>query len=381
MTTTLIAVTGLSPAVLTETIWALAKDPVEPVIPDKILVLTTLTGERKLKEQLFGPDDLWLTLREQLLGKRHADDPRLDFSDTPDRIRVFTRKSGGKRIQLDRMDTKEETEAVGDCLVEELWNWVGRPDTRVLASISGGFKTMSALLYAAMTVLGGQDDRILHVLVNEPYDGNTTPFFYWPKQPVQELRTLRPGAPGPAGTVVTAAKAKLVLTDVEFPPLRRLFGDYGFKEAPTFGTLVAMSRNAVVTLSIPPVERLRLKAGSFVAEVNDLPLELSKTEFVLLHFLAHTVCEEGNLDRTNDWTEAYAEFLTDEHTSSTGSRRAFFKERLDAVVSDDGSRFTKTLSALRAKLRKSGIAGKALARHLPSGNPGLTLDARLIEIG
>ena len=309
MRTVLVAVTGLSPAVLTETVWALVDNPAQPVIPDKIIVLTTLTGEQKLKEQLFGPDELWLNLRKQILGKDHAADPRLDFSDTPDRIRVFTRKSGGKRVQLDRMDTKEETEAVGDCLVEEIWNWVGRPDTHVLASISGGFKTMSALLYAAMTVLGSQEDRILHVLVGEPFDGGTTPLFFWPRQPAQQLKTTRPSKLGPPGTAVTASKAKLVLTDVEFPPLRRLFGDYGFKEAPSFSALVAMSRNAVVTLAVPSVEKLVLKPGTFSAEVNDLPLNLSKTDFVMLHFLAATVCEDGNLDRGADWADAYREFL------------------------------------------------------------------------
>jgi CRISPR-associated protein (TIGR02584 family) len=379
----LIAVTGLSPAVLTETIWALAKDPVEPVIPDKIIVLTTLTGEKKIKEQLFGADDLWLTLRRQLLGKNHEADPRLDFSDTPDRIRVFTRKSGGKRIQLDRMDTLAETEAVGDCLVEEIWNWVGRPDTQVFASISGGFKTMSALLYAAMTVLGGPQDRILHVLVGEPYDGGTKPLFFWPKQPTQELECIRPSKLGPPGAQIKAAKAPLVLTDVQFPPLRKLFGDYGFKEAPTFGALVAMSRNAVVTLAIPPVQKLALHPANFTAEINELPLNVSKTEFMMLHFLAECVLEgikPENLENAAEWGDAYLEFLRDKQSAAPVQRRAFLEDRIEAVKGDDGSRFTKTLSALRKKLENSSIAGKALARHLPKGRHCLNLAAELILI-
>lgn len=378
--TVLIAVTGLSPAVLTETIWALAKHPTEAVIPDKIIVLTTKTGERKIKEQLFGTDELWLTLRKQLLGKTHESDPRLDFSDTPDRIRVFTRKSGGKRVQLDRMDTIEETEAVGDCLVEEIWNWVGRPETRVFASISGGFKTMSALLYAAMTVLGSPLDRILHVLVGEPYDGGTTPLFFWPKQPLQELKTTRSSGLGPADTTVRAAKAKLVLTDVQFPPLRRLFGDYGFKEAPTFSALVAMSRNAVVTLAPPEITSLILHPATFTAEVNELNLGISKTNFCLLWFLADAALQGSQFDSASECGDAYREFLLDQKNRAPQSRRAFFDDRIKALKEVDGSRFTKTRSALKTQLGKAGVAGKALARYLPEGRHVLTLPAELIFI-
>jgi CRISPR-associated protein (TIGR02584 family) len=377
--TVLIAVTGLSPAVLTETIWALAKDPAQPVIPDKIIVLTTMTGEQKLKDQLFGPDELWLTLRRQLLGKNHADDPRLDFSDTPDRIRVFTRKSGGKRVQLDRMDTKEETEAVGDCLVEELWNWVGRPDTRVLASISGGFKTMSALLYAAMTVIGGQQDRILHVLVNEPYDGNTKPLFFWPKQPAQDLVTIRPGKL-PVGASVPAAKAKLVLTDVEFPPLRRFFGDYGFKEAPSFSALVGRSRSEVIAIAPPVISSLVLHPETFTAEVNGLPLSVSKTEFCILWFLADATMQNAQFDTAIECGEAYREFLIHQKQIAPKSRRPFFEDRIQALTEIDGSRFTKTRSALKSKLLKAGVEGKALAQNLPEGRHVLSLLPEFIRI-
>ncbi len=378
--TILIAVTGLSPAVLTETVWALAKHPDQPVIPDKIIVLTTLTGQARIVEQLFGPNQLWLTLRRQLLGKGHESDPRLDFSDTPDRIRVFTRKCGSKRIQLDRMDTKEETEAVGDCLVEEIWSWVGRPDTRVLASISGGFKTMSALLYAAMTVLGSPQDRILHVLVGEPYDGGTNPLFYWPKQPQQELESTRPSALGPAGVKLSAARAPLILTDVQFPPLRELFGTYGFQEPPTFSTLVAMSRNAVVTLAPPSFTSLTLRPAVQNAEVNGLPLDISTTEFYMLWFLAECAGDGGTFETAEKAGEAYREFLLAQQATSPQSRRAFLQDRIDAVTKDDGSRFTRTLSDLRKKLEKSGLPGKALARHLPRGKHSLTLPVELITV-
>lgn len=378
--TILVAVTGLSPAVLMETVWALSQSKPQPVIPDKIIVLTTLTGQAKIKEQLFGPDNLWLTMRAQILGKNHATDPRLDFADTADRLKVFTRRSAGKRIPLDRMDTLEETEAVGDCLVEELWNWIGRPDTRVLASISGGFKTMSALLYAAMTVLGGPLDRILHVLVEEPFDGGTQPLFFWPQQPEQKLKTTRPSKVGLAGTTVIATSARPLLTDVQFPPLRKLFGDYGFQEPPSFSELVTKSRDAVSSIAPPAVESLLLRRESLMAEVNGLPLDVSKAQFYMLLFLAECTLEKTRFDCADDCHTSYREFLIHEHATAPQAQRAFLKDRRDAVTNDDGSRMTKTLSALRKALENKGTTGKALALHLPKSKHALTLPPELVTV-
>lgn len=377
--TVLLAVTGLSPAVLMETIWSLAKDKRQPIIPDTIIVLTTITGETKIKEQLFGPENLWLTMRAQILGKNHATDPRLDFAETADRLRVFTRRSAGRRIPLDRMDTLEETEAVGDCLVEELWNWIGRPNTSVLASISGGFKTMSALLYAAMTVLGGPLDRILHVLVEEPFDGGTKPLFYWPCQPEQSLITTRPSKSGPVGTALAANAVAPVLTDVQFPPLRELFGDYGFKEPPSFGELVAMCRDAVASIAPPAVESLLLRRETLMAEVNGLPLDVSKVQFYMLLFLAECALEKTQFDQAQDCQLAYREFLIHQHAIALLPQRAFLKDRIDAV-SDDDDRMTKTLSALRKALETKSNAGKALAKHLPKGKHSLSLLPSLINV-
>src|ERR1039458_10086686 len=73
---TLIAVVGTSPAILTETIWALAKPSGETplVIPEEVIAITTTQGRDKITEQLltpsvdFGGQTVWQTLRLALLG-------------------------------------------------------------------------------------------------------------------------------------------------------------------------------------------------------------------------------------------------------------------------------------------------------------------------
>jgi len=52
MPTTLIAVTGLSPAIVTETLYALAH-ATPPQRPNRVVLITTVTGAIAIEEQLF----------------------------------------------------------------------------------------------------------------------------------------------------------------------------------------------------------------------------------------------------------------------------------------------------------------------------------------
>jgi len=81
----LIAVVGISPAILTETVWALAQGVrgLVPIIPDTVVAITTLKGRESIKSELltispdFGGQTVWQALRKDLLGSGAATDPRL----------------------------------------------------------------------------------------------------------------------------------------------------------------------------------------------------------------------------------------------------------------------------------------------------------------
>ena len=60
--TVLLATVGTSPAVLTETVWALAhpaKKTDERVVPDEVVALTTLRGKHEIEAMLLGPGGGW----------------------------------------------------------------------------------------------------------------------------------------------------------------------------------------------------------------------------------------------------------------------------------------------------------------------------------
>ena len=97
MRTVLIATTGMSPAVLTETVWALAQES-PAVIPDDIVVITTVSGRQKIEEQLFGQEQVWESLRASLLPHNDAEhDTRLSFALSD--IVVARKKVGVKMIE------------------------------------------------------------------------------------------------------------------------------------------------------------------------------------------------------------------------------------------------------------------------------------------
>ena len=211
--TTLIAVTGLSPAVLTETLWALATAPT-PVIPDHIVVITTLTGRQKLLAQLLTADRWadFLSALKRHLGRKHAHllAGRLRFGPAQDHLRVIP-TPGPAATDADDLRTAADHQAAADYILRTVREFSEEDGNRLIFSVAGGRKTMGAILFSVATLLGRPGDRVTHVLVNEPYDNPRLGFLYPGCLLGPDPRP--PNAPAPASE----------LADVPFVPLRRLF--------------------------------------------------------------------------------------------------------------------------------------------------------------
>lgn len=250
--TVLIAVTGESPAVLTETVWALAREN-PPVLPARVIVVTTTVGAARLQAELLAPSPAfagrspWQALRDTLLAGRADADRLLALEDA----RVITGPAGpdGCARRLDDLRTRADNDAAADFILEQVRAITANADTRLVASIAGGRKTMGALLYAAMTLVGRESDRLTHVLVNAPFDQRLDPAFYFPSgKPSRHV--LR----GPDGrqTIHLSSTAVIELAEVPFVPLRNAFEDLG-RPAGGFAGLVARYGRELRELAEPPV--------------------------------------------------------------------------------------------------------------------------------
>ncbi len=279
--TILFAVCGLSPAVLTETVWALAHES-PPVVPGRVVVLTTESGRQRIREQLLD-SGVWQKLRRRL-GVSSAES--LLFGDSSDSIRLFP--SPQRDRNLDELTTPEDNHTAADFILENLRQFTEIPDTRIVASVAGGRKTMSVLAALCLTLLGRQKDRLCHVLVNPPFDApDLDPPFYFPDEDVPIHHRAQPDG---AISEVCPSEASIKLVDIPFIQLRDVLPGGGENLPYRYSDLVEMGRENI-RRQRPPVS-LELIASSVACRVNGQSIELNELEFVTYYVLAER-CQKG----------------------------------------------------------------------------------------
>lgn len=188
----LVSVSGLTPQIVTETLWALVKNTDPPFVPDEIVIITTQAGARLLDERLLGPDGAL---------RRFCDE--FGVEPVPE-LRVVS-------IEEDDIRLVEESIHLANTVVQIIRDLTADPATRVHASLAGGRKTMSFYLGYAMSLFGRPQDALSHVLVAPAFE--TLPdFFYIPRQSV----TLK----GRDGKPVDTREAYIDLVDIPFLRLR-----------------------------------------------------------------------------------------------------------------------------------------------------------------
>lgn len=333
--TVLLSLVGTAPAVLSETVWALATQD-EPVIPDRVIAMTTSTGAAKIKEKLF-TDGHWEQMLKDLQeqGVDHA--RRLRFGPIGDSIRVFPDVTRSR--ELDDIRTAEDNEAVAEFCMETIRGFVENDSTRLIVSIAGGRKTTSAILYSVMSLLGRAEDQIQHILVDD----------HWMFQP----GFMYPGCKGvfvdqATGNSLSSSEATLQVVDVPFVPLRYLFERDLQRSAGSFRELMNQVRARSVNVAEDLSVQLSTATGSFWVcgqEVN-----LSPNEFLLYLYFARRAVDglpaiSGYAAIGDELQELRDEFLKEGDFSHWTSRA------LENAV-DPNEDFRKWMSSMRSKLRK-----------------------------
>jgi len=266
--TVLFAVLGMSPAVITETVWALAHED-RPVVPHRVVALTTVPGREALERELFeGAPCAWDRMTATLEKKGKPVAGRLKFGPAADHVRLFPDPAG--RRNLTDIDGTAENSAAADFMLHELRAFTENPGVSVCASIAGGRKTMSALLMSCMCLLGRRQDRVLHVLVNPPFDGRLSPTFLFPERGRKHVE--------PSGRAVSSSKARIMLVDVPFVRMRGWYEDT-FKSAPPgYAELVRGIQKQAPEPAVLPQLTLDCETGRLLVDgITDA--RLSATEF------------------------------------------------------------------------------------------------------
>lgn len=388
--TILLAVTGMSPAILTETVWALAHEE-QPIIPDRIVVLTSTIGRDKIVTDLFTPSPafegscVWDALQDSFKKEEINIEGKLRFGTTGADIHIFaaTDPQTNRSRELDDIRNPEENSAVADFILEEVRRIVENPDTRLVASIAGGRKTMGALLYACLTLIGRETDRLTHVLVNDPFDDpRLKPKFYFPGQPGGSLTGVDHSHHNPAD-------AGIQLADVPFVPLRNLFQKELRRMPGRFSALVNRCRDRVEQVAAKDIS-LRIRRSQPEIEVNGLTVRLSASEYVIIRLLAQNVLNkippfDGYKQAVDLIKQMITTVLSESKKSDFSDWRSNAKQQgsfdFDPKDPETQTRWIiKNTSSLRTKLKQAGGAALGLLPLVPKqGRFSIELPAKNIE--
>ena len=252
----LVAVTGLSPQIVTETLYALAVRQEPPFIPTEVRLITTEEGAERAKLSLLHPESGWFHRLRTDYGL-----PPIAFE--PEHIHVL-KDAGGR--PLGDIRSPEDNERAADVITDVVRELTQDDGSALHVSIAGGRKTMGFYLGYALSLYGREQDRLSHVLVNAPYESH--PQFYYPTIRSQVICT-----PPPHNRPYDTRDAEVTLAPIPFVRLRDelpedlLEGKVRFSEAVTAAQRAIGPAELVIDL---PARRMR--AGGKVVALSPVQL-------------------------------------------------------------------------------------------------------------
>lgn len=221
----LVAIVGMSPQVVTETLWALRTE--RGFVPDEVRVILTRSARDCVVKSLLDPAEgrFHAFCRDYgLVGKIRFDES------------CVTVVADGEGRELDDIRTPEESAAAADTIVRVIGNVCSDPNTIVHVSIAGGRKSMGFFAGYAMSLFARPRDSVSHVLVNDPFESNRD--FFYPPPEEKEIVNAR-------GESVSSSLARVMLADIPIVRLRTGLPDNLLTGDASFGRAVAEAQRTL----------------------------------------------------------------------------------------------------------------------------------------
>jgi CRISPR-associated protein (TIGR02584 family) len=366
----LVALCGLTPQVVTETLWALARR-LPPIYPAEVWILTTRTGRTRCLDALIGSNG---ALAQYVREYRPVPKPICGAS------RVIVLK-GADGKSLDDVRSEPDHHAIGDQMAAFLAGQAARNDVRLHVSVAGGRKTMGLLLAAAMQLYGRPDDSLYHVLVPPEFE-SLDDFFYPPKHP--RRLTLKDGRR------ISTEQAMIHLAEIPYVRLRGVLPPEHLREGSRFGPLVELAERKLRLWQQPaPV----VVTADQSLKIGERRVRLAPAQMTLYRALARTKlhhCVHPDLPACGDCIDCFLPF-TKETWAET---RALLEERGSGTLlpmvkgpEDAPEQFRSLVSKLNKALDvATHLSGSENPYRVRSGGPkgetvyGLALDKTKIMI-
>lgn len=257
----LVAIVGMSPQVVTETLWALRRE--RGFIPDEIRVILTRAARDCVVHDLLDP----LEGRFHAFCRDYGLVGRIRFDESC--VTVVTDADGR---ELDDIRTPEESAAAADTIVRVIGNVCSDPNTIVHVSIAGGRKSMGFFAGYAMSLFARPRDSVSHVLVNDPFESNRD--FFYPPPEEKEIVDAR-------GESISSREARVMLADIPIVRLRTGLPEDLLTGDASFGLAVEEAQR---TLFPSTALVLRGDARGIVCDGVEVPL--APAQYAVLHWMA-----------------------------------------------------------------------------------------------
>jgi len=222
----LIVVSGLTPQVVSETLFCLC---VQKNIPlHEIYIVTTIEGKKNIKEYYFnnrvtGKKEGPFNLRQEIsdMCKLYKITPPV-FSETSKYIIIADEET----LQMPDVRTDNENRLFPNLISNFIRKKSGENNTTLYCSLSGGRKTMSAYMGFALSIYARENDKLYHVLADDRFE--KTGKFYPHKKDNGD---------------------SLVLSEVPFLRLRNILADKIDIEHKSYGDMIDFSQQQIEKMS------------------------------------------------------------------------------------------------------------------------------------
>ena len=338
----LFLVTGMTPQIITETIWALAcdQDSTDTWVPDEVHVLSTQDGLNQIRKRLF---------EDGVFAQFKRDYPILEQTkfDPANHLHVITDQNGKPLMDL---KTPEENERSADIICEMVKGFTNMDDTSVHVSIAGGRKTMGFYAGYALSLYGRAQDSLSHVLVEEKFE-RAVSFFY--PTPFSDLVSDRDSI-----VVGDAQEAQVWLAKIPFVRMHEaILPKHQLKKEDSFSEVVQKINESYddITLELHTFSRTAIINDKFI--IDNLP----PREWAFLNWFADRRKEgkggviapskNSNEKSSNDGQDEYIQELTEEFFDYYYDHKNDENENLE--VSVDKKFFQGAKSRLQTALKET----------------------------
>ena len=344
----LLAVCGLSPQIVTETLYALAAKEHDPFIPTEVHLITTAEGARRAELSLLSDDLGWF---HKLCADYHL--PGITFN----RHHIHVMRDANERA-MDDIRTPQDHRDAANFITAQVRQFSADPNCALHVSIAGGRKTMGFYLGYALSLYGRAQDRLSHVLVSDPFESSWDFFYPTPYSRVLQTRD---------GKLADTALAQVTLAEIPFVSLRHGLPVALLAGHASFNETVVAARAALA----PPQLTMDLAGKRILA--GDKVIEMPPAELALLAVFARHALQGGAPlpAPTKDAPDAaWGQRYLREYRAITGTLADIDATERALKAGMDGDYFSQRKSKLDKRLKAAlGPAAEAYRIHDGGSRP------------